>query len=85
MIIVSPNQLTVDLVKTGTVKCLNTIAHAARHQIYRLQMPDGRALLHLTGSCNQELKSDNYHTLQVLDFEKAVCSFKSFAIYLLFI
>ena len=70
MIFVSPNQLTVDLAKAGTVKCLNTIAHTERYRILRLPIQDGRALLHLTGSCNQELNSDNYHTLQVLNFEK---------------
>ena len=29
-----------------------------------------QAVSHFTGNCNQELNSDNYHTLQVLNFEK---------------
>ena len=81
MIIVRLCYLSANTTQAGTVECLNTIAHTERYRILRLPIQDGRALLHLTGNCNQELKSDNYHTLQVLDFEKAVCSFKSFAIY----
>ena len=77
VIIVSPNQLTVDLAKTGTVKCLNTIAHTARYRILRPPIQDGRILIHFSDSCKQEQTqtSITFHT--VFDFEKMVCCLMS--------
>ena len=77
VIIVSPNQLTVDLAKTGTVKCLNTIAHTARYRILRPPIQDGRILIHFSDSCKQEQTQTSITFHAVFDFEKMVCCLMS--------